>query len=81
MHGASVVLLTVFAGRSGERQALLTARGGLFVPVGSVFVVALSLVNAISLHQFWPFLFAIWWGMALGLFAFVQLVFSAQANR
>ena len=82
MHAVSVSLLIAFAGGTSEqRRSFSRTRGGLIVLFGSPLVIALSLFNAVSLHQFWPFLFAVWYGLALALFAFIHLVFSARASR
>ncbi len=82
VHAVSVCLLyAVGGGTTEQRRSFSRARGGRIVTFGSLLVIALSLLNAVSLHQFWPFLFAAWYGMALALFAFLQLVFSTRANR
>jgi hypothetical protein len=82
VHAVSVSLLYAFGGGTSEqRRSFSRARGGRIVTLASLLVIALSVLNAVSLHQFWPFLFAVWYGMALALFAFVQLVFSSRPNR
>ncbi len=82
VHAVVVSLLSAFgSGTSEQRRLFSLTRGGRVVTFASVLVIALSLLNAASLHQFWPFLFAVWYGMALALFAFVQLVFSSRPNQ
>jgi hypothetical protein len=54
-------------------------RGGAIALAVAFVVIALQLANALSLHSFWPVLIAVWWGIALSLFAFVGLVFPPRA--
>jgi hypothetical protein len=53
-------------------------RGGAIALAVAVLVLALQLANVVALHTFWPVLVAVWWGIALGLFSFVGLVFPPQ---
>lgn len=57
-----------------------TWRGGAIALAIAGVVIVLQLVNAISLHSFWPVLVAVWWGIALSLFAFVGLVFPGRST-
>jgi len=65
--------------RSDETRAFSEVGGARLVLLGALSIGLLSLGNAILLHEFWPFLVAVFWGIALGLFSFTQLVFSARA--
>ena len=80
LHFASVCLFTTLNIRSGESRAFASARGAHLVLLGAGLVAVLSLINAIFVHEFWPFLVAICWGIALGLFSFTHLVFSARKS-
>ena len=52
-----------------------------WVLLGALLVLGVQLANAISLHQFWPVLIAVWWGIGLSLFAFVSLLFTTRAAQ
>jgi hypothetical protein len=54
-------------------------RGGAITLAIAVVVIFLQIANAASLHSFWPVLVAVWWGIALSLFAFVGLVFPGKS--
>lgn len=62
------------------RPSQLVAKGGLAVLAIALLVIGLQVVNAISLHAFWPFLVAVWWGIAVSLFAFVGLLFAGRSG-
>jgi hypothetical protein len=53
--------------------------GGAVALLCAVLVLILQLANAISLHAFWPVLVAVWWVIALSLFAFVGLVAPSRS--
>jgi hypothetical protein len=64
---------------TGRTASVAGLRGDTVIIGGSVLVICLQLANAISIHEFWPFLIAVWWGIAVSLFAFVSLIFARRA--
>jgi hypothetical protein len=56
------------------------SRVGAAVFFGAFLVMALQLANAITLHSFWPVLVAVWWAIAVSLFAFVGLLGFSRAT-
>ncbi len=54
-------------------------RGGTIALFGVLLVLLLQFANLFALHAFWPVLVAVWWGIALSIFAFVGLLFPARA--
>ena len=69
----------VSAGANSQLLAFLR-RGGAIVPIGAVLMLALAVANAMSLHSFWPVLTGVWWAIAVGLLAFLGLVFTERGE-
>ena len=63
---------------SADPNSLLAVRLGVGVLTGALLVLGLQLANSIWLHAFWPVLTAVWWGIAVALFAFISLLFRAR---
>jgi hypothetical protein len=83
---AFTALLTAFANvRAGARMETGRSdlqiprfktiwRGGAITLSIALVVIGIQILNAVSLHLFWPVLLAIWWGIALSLMSFVGLM-------
>jgi hypothetical protein len=69
------------SGDPGLRMPQISSlsREDVVVLLCTVPVMLLQLANAISLHSFWPLMVAVWWSIALGLFAFMAFLFSPRA--
>jgi hypothetical protein len=69
------------SGDPGLRMPRISSlsREDIVVLLCTVPVMLLQLANAISLHSFWPLMVAVWWSIALGLFAFMAFLFSPRA--
>jgi hypothetical protein len=82
IHAACLLASTVSSialSRRGGERFFRWHRGGQVVFVVGVGTLGLSIANVVILHSFWPLLAVIWWGLAVSLWAFVALLFSARA--